>query len=459
MAELNLTFTYKDGRFCLCVTVKGTTIRHYRQINELENPIFRDWDKKTQRFNGSTISVVRNNQKLLEIKEHYQQLIKRFKPSDGKELFKMEQQWELAKSKPKPIRRTKAAMIKADKSHNEPPMFASGKQSAYDYDMPVASPTTETTVGDYIRWLIYEMRHERIKKPSRNYQVYVNLLHKLEMERRIINVPISQVDNALFIRLGKWILSLPENKGRSNFKEIMKRFKAVHNKAFEHELNNNVLRYKYSKDAPTRKAIKRKTITEAQYEAIKNMDLSGITQYGRNSAFLKELYRDFSVFLYEMKIRPVDAIKLHSDDIISVKGKRYIHYIPEKKKNYATDNEVFNEITETAEQIIKRYAGRSSQGYVFPFAINEHRWNFDDPDSWNHWSNRKNTTLEKVRLFMKKVAKVVGFDPKDWCNYTMRHSTFTHEINKNEKPLLKIAKEGGTGVEMLEMHYYSYINL
>lgn len=456
MADLKLTFTKKDGRFCLCVTVLKTGVRHYRQVEGLEKPNFKLWDSKNQVFAGSSLSTVRNNQVLLEMKLHYQNLIEQLHPNDGRELFKMEKQWEIAKKKPKPIPRTKQAVRKAARSKLSPPAFATGFKSSYDYDKPIPAPTRRTTLNLYIQWLIYQMRHEKNKKPSKNYQTYVNLLHKLEKEGKILNVPLEEINNSHFIKFGKWLLSQPNG---GNYKDLMKKFKTVHNKAFEHELNDNVLRYRYTQDAPKKKSIKRKTLSEEQYKKFVEMDLSDIEQSGPHPEYYKELYRDFCIFMYEMKIRPVDALRLHTDNLITIRGKRYIHYIPEKKKNYDTNCDVFNEITPEAQKIIDRYARQSSKGYVFPFAMNEYVWDFDDPESWNRWVNRKQATLQRVNHFLKKLAKKLNFDPSNICNYTMRHTTFTHEINRNEKPLMVIAKEGGTGINMLESHYYNYLNL
>lgn len=460
MDELNLTFARKNGRFTLCVTIKGTTTRHYKTIEGLlDKPNYKLWDSRNQRFEGSSISTVRNNQILREIREKYEQLIARLHPSDGKELFRMEREMELVKSRPKPVSfsaKNRRKVASKPPKQRIVPAYNTGPKQTYDYDTPVPSPTRKMPFHMYVRWLIYQMRHEKNKKPSKNYQTYVNLLHKLEREGKILNTPLEEIDNSTFIKWGKWLLSQPNN---GNFKDMMKKFKCVHNKAFEHELNDNVLRYRYSNDAPKKASIKRKTLSEEQYQQFVTMDLSSIEQSGPNPEYYKELYRDFCIFMYEMKIRPVDALKLHTDNLLTVRGKRYIHYIPEKKKNYNTDCDVFNEITPKAKEIINRYARQSSQGYIFPFAMNEYRWDFDDSESWNRWVNRKQATLQRINHFLKKLAKKLDFDPQNICNYTMRHTTFTHEINRNEKPLMVIAKEGGTGIDMLETHYYNYLNL
>ena len=237
----------------------------------------------------------------------------------------------------------------------------------------------------------------------------------------------------------------------------MKRFHSAHGKAFEHELNDNVLRYKFMNDAPRLKQSRVYAITKEQYDKFVHINLDDIKQSGPRPDFHKQIYLDFCVFMYEMKIRPVDAVKLHSRDIVTDRGERYIRYIPEKKKNYIKNSYVMNRITDTAAAIISKYAGMSKMGYVFPLSINEYKWNYDDPASWNDWNTKKQHTIQRINGFLKKAASIIGADPARMSVYAIRHSSFTHEIARNEKPLIQIAKEGGTGVEMLENHYYHYM--
>lgn len=115
------------------------------------------------------------------------------------------------------------------------------------------------TLGDFLRILIDEMRNgTNNKRPSRNYQCYINLLHKLEKEETaqykgktldLINVPIAEVDNKCFIQFSKFILSLSDDEGRTNYSNIMKLFKQVHTKAYDRELTDTVLRFKYTDNA------------------------------------------------------------------------------------------------------------------------------------------------------------------------------------------------------------------
>jgi len=78
MADILLSFQVKDRRFSLCATVKGTSKRNYKEVQNLVSPNFDCWDKKTQRFNEPTDEAIQNNNVLRVMKERYQYLIDTF---------------------------------------------------------------------------------------------------------------------------------------------------------------------------------------------------------------------------------------------------------------------------------------------------------------------------------------------------------------------------------------------
>lgn len=416
MANLKFSFTFKDSVFCLCCTVKGTTTRHYKEVSgsyKLTNPNFKKWDKKEQRFIEPTTEAISNNAKLEAMKAHYQKLYETLSESleiaNGKVLFSLE---------------------------SEAPRIIAEKQM---------------TFGDYVRQLIQNGKTEKNKKPSKNYQKYINLLHKLEKEGTIIDKPLKDICNADFIAFGHFILDrLTTEEGKNNYANLMKLFKAVHTQAYNRELNDNLLRYPYMKDAPIKKSKERVALTLKQYHKFCTLDLAVIPQSGVNPMFYKELYRDFCIFLYEVKMRPCDVIRLHSNNIHN----GLIVYVAEKKKNYLNERKRTTSVklTETAKLIVRKYCGKSTKGYVFPFAMNNHEWNFDDAASWNKWHNRKQKTLQDINEFLHKFENVLHVD--GITLYTFRHSTFTHAVNTKGSNLLKIAREGATSIDMLENHYY-----
>ena len=416
MANLNFNFTFKDGVFCLCCTVKGTTTRHYKEVSgiyKLSNPNFKKWDKKEQRFIEPTLEAISNNARLEAMKAHYQSLYESLSASmeviNGKVLFCQE---------------TEIQKIIAEK---------------------------QMTFGGYVRQIIHNGKTESAKKPSKNYQKYINLMHKLEKEGNIIDKPMKDICNSDFIAFGSFILNhLTIEEGKNNYVNLMKLFKAVHTQAYNRELNNNVLRYPYMKDAPTRKSRERVAFTVRQYNKFCSLDLTIIPHSGVNRMFYKELYRDFCIFLYEMKMRPCDVIRLHTNNI----NNSFIVYVAEKKKNYLDEHKRTTcvKLTETAKRIVCKYRGKSTKGYVFPFTMNNYDWDFDNAVSWNKWQNRKQKTLQDINEFLHKFESILHI--KEITLYTFRHSAFTHAVNAKGSNLMRIAREGSTSIDMLENHYY-----
>ena len=415
MANLKLSFTIREGVFSLCATTinggtKSTPSRNYKKVEGLQSPNLACWDKKLQIFNEPTQEAIDNNNVLREMKERYQRLIDLFNPTSGKELFSLNEKAEKVEAK------------------------------------------TTLTFGGFIQSLINTGKNESIKKPSKNYQKYIDLLNKLKKEGNIINKPLEDIANKDFIAFRDFILhKLTKEEGQSNYLNLMKLFKAAHNRAVSLELNEHILKYPYTKDAPPKKSKERFAFTEQQYRKFVEFDLNKIPQSGCNPMYYKELYRDFCIFLYEMKMRPGDVIKLHSLNINNC----ILKYTPEKKKNYIDELKriTINKITPTAKAIINKYKGQSAKGYIFPFSMNNYDWDFEDAKSWNRWHNRKQKTLQDINEFLHKFEKPLKINGTI-TTYSFRHSALTHAVNKKDCNLMQIAKESGTSVKMLEQHYY-----
>lgn len=405
------------GVLCVVVSLKGSaTGRKPWTVHGLTNPNFDFWDKKNQRFKEGSVTAIANNPVLDAVCALCDELL------------------------------TNAQIT-------TPLQFVDALKKG-------VAPKDVETLGDFLNSLIDEMRNGTNKKlPSRNYQVYRNLLHKLEQEGALINRPIGEIDNKCFIQFHNFLFSLSADEGGNNYENLMKLFKQVHTKAFNREKNNNVLRFNYKDNAPTVETTeKRQPLTMEQYKRFAELDLSAIPQSGVNVEFYKELYHDFCLFLYETKCRPVDAIRAHSTNIVTVKGRKCFKYTPEKKKNTKGQKDVIvtAPLSDKALQIIAKYEGKSGKGYVFPFSMNEYDWDFKDAKSWNNWNNRKTRALEMVNKWLKKVQEVlkVGFT---MTLYTFRHTTLTHACHAKGANVLQIALEAGTSVEMLQKHYVSNV--
>lgn len=419
MANINLRFTTERSKgtkkkLSLKAIVKGKTNGHYKDVQGLINPDFNYWDSKSQCFNQASTDAIHNNNVLRMMLNHYQRILDVADIKDGKELF----------------------------AHNEAATVQAAKQ---------------LTLGIYLERLIDRMKHETIKNPSANYQNYITLLHKLQDEGKIINTPLNQVTNTHFKAFRDYIFY---SLNGVNYEHLMRMFQATINKAFQDELTTNVLTYKYKQDKPNnveKDMEKAKTgvgaLSEREYKAFLDLDLSTLPAGNNSQRQYYELYRDFCVFMYETKIRPEDVAKLHSRDINTDNGT--IFYWIGKGKNWNTCKSfVTTTITPKAQQIINKYAGQSSKGYVFPFAMNEYDWDFKDYASFHKWKNKWNSQLESINKFLKKAAAALNL--KNMTTYYFRRSTFTHKIKQGVN-LMQLAKEGGTSLEMFNNHYYDSI--
>lgn len=417
MANLNLSFSLeKKHGLVLRITEQGQTNGSRVKVKNLVDPDFSVWNKKEQMFVGTGKTISQNNRVLLKMMQQYQVALKSDEFDSPAEL--------------------KRFVETGEKSVIEKPKVM--------------------TLGDYLKSLIYDMKHEKNRMPSKNYQNYITLLHKLESEGKIIKVAINAVDDSHFIAFGKYILL--QLKGK-NYLGLMKMFHTTLVKARRSKLTDKVLDYPYRKDAPNdiEKAWKKAkngidTITEEQLATFKEMDLLSVVD--KRDVGHAEMYRDFCVFLYEMKMRPCDVVKLHKNDIDYKTNT--LCYWATKKKNYTKQELAIVRplLSETAKALIKKYAGKSSKGYVFPLAMNEYDWNFRDDVSFNKWYNRNQAQLYTINQFLKKVAKKLKIDKLTL--YTFRHSAFTHGILKGAN-LMQLAKEGGTSIDMFQRHYFNHL--
>lgn len=380
-------------------------------INDwLIDPNFDCWDSKLQRFNEPTQSAINNNKFLEDCVTVYQK--------------RLDEGWNIKNLFDEPINK--------------------------DYLMIL-------TLEDYLKQIIRVGKNaEDGLMPSANYQIYINLLHKLEEEDNILYTPIDDITDTHFKAFAKFMLT--KKKG-VNYKNVVRQFKTVINKARKAGLTSHVLNYDYIADAPREdqqtaiKSVidKHKTITPKQYKAFLNMDLP---LYIEGNYKHNEIYRDYCVLLYELGSRPCDIIKLNYDQFQEKNGKWFFAYLPTKKKNYKDKrkNVTLAPVTKNASAILDKYKGQNTYGHVLPLGINNHDWDFKDPESFRKWKVFWNSTMRAINAFCHKIGECMGV--KGLTTYSFRHSALTHRANAKGANILQIAKEAGTSIKMLEDHYY-----
>lgn len=463
MANISLKFTNRNGRFCLCATVVGTTTRHYRTVDELRNPDFKTWDKTTQRF-GSRRPIDRtNNQIISDILRHYEDLMKAYDFASGKELFAFQSH--------NPEEPPKETVRKA------PPRPTPPLQTR-QAETQVASYKSEITLGKWLDEIIEEIKNPTRLKPSASYQGYLTLLHKLEAEGKLINQPVSSLGDDSFVQLIKWLGKQKGKNGKGvNFIGTMKMFAAALSRARKARLTTYRPDFPYMDYAPVHKVTDKakdfltnggaiQSLTDEQYEQFVSMDLSEIKlARGVKMEYYKELYRDFSMLLYEMKSRPIDILRLHWDNIAydEATGRFTCTYIPAKKKNYGASSKhtskalVIQYLSPKAVEIVLKYQGKSKGGYVFPFALNQTRWNLNDPHQFHYHYYKGNHICGQINRFLHKVGQHLKV-PFQLTLYAFRRTAITQAIIENKMPITMIAKVAGTSVEMIEAHYANYLH-
>lgn len=426
MKRFNLKFSLeKIQGFVLRITEHGKTNGSRVKVKNLKNPDFTQWNTKEQRFMGESEDVAYNNYMLAQIKAQYQHVIDTMNPYTASDVKDM-------------------ACMEVEENNDE----------------------VDITMKDFLQKIITEMKGESNIMPSKNYQNYITLLHKLEEayacpvpnRLHIVNMPVKDVTDAQFKQFGRYIVNVLKGK---NYTNLMKVFKSTISRAKRDGFTDTILKYSYSKDTPRDldKAIKQimtgvDVLTKQQYKRFISFDLE-LLEHGNNlQVKLMELYRDFCVFMYETKMRPVDVLKLKATDI--KKGKYIIYSVTKKKNCSKIKNCLVNTpATPEALRIIDKYKGISPQGYIFPFKMNERVWNLKDPVSFNKWYNKKQATLERINIFLRtKIAPELN--ATQLSLYTFRHTAFTHRIKEGVN-IFQLAKEGGTSVAMLEKHYYNHL--
>lgn len=296
---LNLRFTTEKGMgLSLKATVKGTSKANYKKVQGLRNPDYSYWDNKSQCFNQPSLDAIHNNKVLQEMRDHYQKLLDTGKIQDGKQLFS---------DNPLEERQEKSSVL---------------------------------TLGAYLQRLIDSMKSEKVQMPSKNYQCYITLLHKLELEKNVIEVPLKDVDDTQFMKFSNFVLN--ELNG-VNYMGLMKKFHATIVKARKEKLTVHVLDYPYREKAPRNiiKAAEKAQngvdiLTVKQYKKFVEMDLNEVPHGNKMQVKYMELYRDFCVFIYEMKMRPCDVVKKSCPTHVACKNlesllredSSFLNYIP-----------------------------------------------------------------------------------------------------------------------------------
>lgn len=414
-----------NGKLYLFARNVGTSVRSKRIIPGIVNPDFDTWEKDFKNgdfkggFRAPTVEAIANNATIATFMHGFKLVLDTLQPSTCKELFRL---YDVSVN------------IKADGS----------------------AAIKKQTLGDFLCKMIEEKK--TCKKhfaglPSGAYQNYVTLLHKLENEGEIIETPVNELSQDHVIRFKEYIINELNNV---NYGHLMTYMVSVCNMAVEQGLNKNTFtrpKRKAEKSDAKNTAKQIRSLTAQQLGTFAAYDLKKLLKGSapKRTVDQYELYRDFALFMYETKMRPIDVVKLRYEDIYDAPGGvKFIEYVPEKLKHHS-GMITQSPLNEKALAIAIKYKGRSSKGYVFPFAMNEYDWNFGEPVSFKKHYIKWNALLQQINSFLHKLEKPLGFP--GLTLYMFRHTAFTVACREMKQSLIEIAAHGGTSVKMLEEHY------
>lgn len=428
--SVNVSFRWKanKGNVALWVMAKthGTTNYVPRSLNSFGLGEFQpckecskdSWDKKNHCFLSTTPTAIANNALIGQIKALCADTIQQHQPQTAKEL------WACI---------FEPNTIKEDKN----------------------------TLGAFLNSYIEQLKYPTDNRlPTNNFRVYITLLHHLERESTIINKPIADIADTDYIAFGTYLL----NKTKANYMYMMKKFKAVHNRAVEAGKASTPLTFKPTRtlNNKQRKEIKstRKAVLSAKdLQKFKDLDVTKLPHNGTRSVKLMELYKDACLLVLYCFSRPIDVISWETCNLLEENGNTYIVYIPRKKVNnkdiekHPTKMIVFKE----AKAIIDKYKGQSKGGYLLPFSANNKCWDMDNAKECHTRLNTCDKVGGRINKWLKVVAKYLNIKLENNASlimYTFRHTAITNAINNRNSPMV-VAKAAGTSTKMIDETYYN----
>lgn len=413
------------GVFYVQVQFKGSNPqRQPLKIDGLTAPNLANWDKKQQRFNGGTQTDVDNNAVLDAL-------------------------------------RVKCDELLANPQITTPKEFIKALETGI-------TPKDVVTLVDFVAILIEEQK----QNPSCNYQLYVSLLHNLLGENHkstkgkvtyfakpmskgvtLADTPLADVGDAQLSDFASWVKTV---KGGANYKNLNATLLHVVNVAKGRGKNRQEITYKFRSDAPKRVVVgvdKDKVLTLEQFKAIERLSGSVVNPTGYRNRSYQQLYLDAAMLMYYTNSRPADVLLFRSDMLKTLEnGVTVLTYIPYKKRGYNVTEIVELPLPQQALEIVNRYKGKSTGGYLLPFPMNETRWDLTTVEGNKKWRSASNAALGNINAHLKKVGDKIGLN-FPLSLYAFRRSAITTTVNLCGNIAL-VAKRSGTSVKMVSKHYY-----
>lgn len=280
--------------------------------------------------------------------------------------------------------------------------------------------------------------------------------------KKFADMLIANIDNDTYKNFCKLVASYCTNEHKDNktdiaYKDTVKAFVAVVRRWHKEENDNP--NFKFSYKAFTRETPKpqsknnQQTFTDEQLKQFWEFDVTRIMP--RVPKELKQLYLDTCLLMYKELSRPRDIIDMRIENIITINGRLYWKYCPKKLSNHefknASKKEAAVEIHKDCIQIIQKYKGERTKGYLLPFKINQKAETKNRDVDVNH-------VREKIRQFMCAIDKYCGWNIENLSMYNLRHTVITNAIISGV-PIKLIAEYAKTSMLQIENTYSDTIKI
>lgn len=311
--------------------------------------------------------------------------------------------------------------------------------------------------------------------PSSNYRIYDKFISKLKgvkygvvmpwarQMKEFADMPIADINNDTYKKFCKLVASYCTKEYRDKkqdigYKDTVKIFVAVVRR-WHKEVNDNA-NFKFSYKAFTRETPKpqsknnQQTFTDEQLKQLWEFDVTRIMP--RVPEETKQLYLDTCLLMYKELSRPYDVISMRIEDIITIDEQLYWKYRPKKLSNHEFKNaskiDAPVEIHKDCIQIIKKYKGKRTKGYLLPFKVNQKTETQSRDTDVMH-------VREKIRKFMCEIDECYSWNIENLSMYNLRHTGITNAILSKATSLKQIAEYAKTSMLQIENTYSDAIKI
>lgn len=401
---VKLKFIIKDGMLVLRISEKKE--RYYKSVKHLliGQPNLKYWMKEHERFSSHAPSCAKNNKILEDYKNVYRKLMFEYPEFSARQIAS----------------------------------FYGHINKTSDFDLMYNHVKVYDSVGEFMNVVI-----EREKmKPGENYLKYKYLLSKCQ--RLIPQFSSLTFQSIRYETCAKVAQLFANDRGFtgpiSYFRSFL--FKADRDNHVKFSMSQigdfNFKRYMPRIYKGHQLPV---ILSEEQLKRFLNINIKEYTTC-RVSQTKAELFYDFSCFLLHSFLAPCDAAYLHESNIT----KRNTIQIKRRK----TFKEAEIPISTKMAQIISKYKGASSYGYIFPI--------IDDNKEKQHkiYLYQMKKFREDLNLWLFGVGKRLGLNFR-LHSYIFRHTAISLAVN-NGLPIAYVSSLSGTLPENIQKYYYNGYN-